>query len=203
MKAKIAIATVSGKAYYKTVNELKERGLLFTSLVPGETIPSMVRVVITTEKEKPLIEHPNVIVFNEDDDPKHVINEAFRIASGKEVYREVTIGVDPGRTFGIAILCDGNVFRTYEDLSLEATIDTILSALKENPAGTQIVRVGYGVPKLAEELLERLRRALRENIKMEIVSEEGTSHPAEISRGRKLSDADSALRIAHKRGREA
>jgi len=203
MRAKIAVATVSGKAYYKLVNELKERGLLFLSLVPGETIPSVVKVVITTEKEKPLIEHPNVVVFNENDDPKSAINRAFRISSGREVYREVTIGVDPGKTFGLAILCDGNILRTYQELSLEATIDNILVALKDNPANVQIVRVGYGVPKLAEELLERLRRGLRENVKLEIVGEEGTSHSIEKSGRSKLSDADSAVRIAQKRGREA
>ncbi len=200
MKSKIAVATISGKAYYKLVNELKGRGLLFLSLVPGETIPSTVKVVVTTEKEKPLIDHPNVIVFNEDEEPKSAINGAFRMALGKDVYREVTIGVDPGKTFGVAVLCDGNVLRTEEKLSLEGTIDTILLALKENTANAQIVRIGYGIPQLAEELIKRLRRALPENVKMEIVSEEGTSHPGEKSRGRKMSDADSAVRIAQKRG---
>ena len=119
MKAKIAIATVSGRAYYKLVNELKQRGLLFLSLVPGESIPSTVKVVITTEKEKQLIRHPNIIIFDESTDPKNVISEAYRIASGKEVCQEVTIGVDPGKTFGVAILCDGKVLRAEERLSLE------------------------------------------------------------------------------------
>jgi len=203
MRAKIAVATVSGKAYYKLVNELKERKLLFLSLLPGETIPGTARVVITTLNEKTLIDHPSVIVFNEDDDPKNAVNEAFRIAAGKEVYREVIIGVDPGRTFGIAVFCDENVLKTDEALSLEETIDNILSSLKENPANAQTVRIGYGIPKLAEELVRRLRRALPGNVKIEVVSEEGTSHSEVKSRGRKLSDADSALRIAQKRGREA
>lgn len=203
MTANIAVATVSGKAYYKLVKELKERRLVFLSLVPSGEIPSTVKVVVTTEKEKPLIEHPNVIIFNEDEDPKNVVNEVFRIASGKEFYKEVAVGVDPGKTFGIAILCDRNIMRAYEESSLEGTVDAVLSALKENPADTQIVRVGYGIPKLAEGIIERLRRVLRENIKIEIVSEERTSRPVEKSRGRKLSDADSAVRIAQKRGRKA
>jgi len=200
MKAKIAVATVSGKAYYKLVNELKERGLLFLSLVPGETIPLAIKVVITTEKEKPLIKHPNVIVFNEDEDPKKAVNGAFRMSLGKDVYREVAVGVDPGKTFGVAVLCDGNILKTEEEPSLEGTIDIILSALKENPAETQIVRIGYGIPKLVEELIRRLRRTLPENTKVEIVSEEGTSHPGEKSHRGKLSDADSAVKIAQKRG---
>jgi len=203
MKAKIAIATVSGRAYYKLVNELKQRGLLFLSLVPGESIPSTVKVVITTEKEKQLIRHPNIIIFDESTDPKNVISEAYRIASGKEVCQEVTIGVDPGKTFGVAILCDGKVLRAEERLSLEETIDVILSALKENPANVHIIKIGDGVPKLAEELQERLRRVIADNVRIEIVSEKGTSHLVEESRGRKLSDADSAIRIAQKKSYKA
>lgn len=200
MRTKIAVATVSGRAYYKLVKELKQRGLLFLSMVPGESIPSTVKVVIATEKERPQIKHPNVVVFNEDDDPKTAVSEAYRIASGKEIHQEVTIGVDPGKTFGIAILCDRNISRKEEGSSLEETIDTVLSALKENPANLQIIRIGDGVPKLAEELLQRLRRVLPDEVEVEIVSERGTSHSGNDSRGRKLSDADSAMMIAQRTG---
>ncbi|MFQ6095779.1 MAG: hypothetical protein ACE5NN_06515 [Candidatus Bathyarchaeia archaeon] len=203
MRAKIAVATVSGRAYYKLVKELKERGLLFLSLVPGETIPSTVKVVISTEKERHLIKHPNVVLFDENNDAKTVISEAHRIASGKEVYQEVAIGVDPGKTFGIAVLCDRNISRKEEGLSLEETVDTILSALKEYPAKHHIIRIGDGVPRLAEELVGRLRRVLPDDVEVETVSERGTSHSGNESRGRKLSDADSAVRIAQKKGNRA
>ena len=36
MKTKIAVATVAGKAYFLLINELKERGIDFLSVVPGE-----------------------------------------------------------------------------------------------------------------------------------------------------------------------
>ena len=203
MKAKIAVVTVSGRAYYKLVNELKKRGLPFLSLVPGEDIPSTIKVAVTTEKEKQLVKHPNIIVFYEEDDPKNVISEAYRLASGKEYYHEVVIGVDPGKIFGIAVLCDGNVLKTVERSTLEEAIDTILSALKENPASAYIIRVGDGVPDLAEEIIRRLRRAVSNEVEMEIVSERGTSHSGEGNRRRKLSDADSAVRIAQKKGYKA
>lgn len=203
MRTKIAVATVSGRAYYRLVKELKERGLVFLSLVPGEAIPSTIKVVVTTEEEKPLIEHPNVVIFHEKDDPKTVINEAHRLASDKEVYEEVSIGVDPGKTFGIAILCDGNVSRTEEGLSLEQTIDTILTALRDNPANSYTVKIGGGVPELAEELVQRIKKGLPDEVGVEIVSEEGTSHGGMESLGRRLSDADSAVWIARKRGDRA
>ena len=57
MKAKVAVATVSGKTYFLVVNELKERNMEFLSLVPGDPVPAEAKVVITTEKEKHLISH--------------------------------------------------------------------------------------------------------------------------------------------------
>ena len=62
-RAKIAVATVSGKAYYKLVNELKNRDIPFLSLVPGDSIPQSIKVVVTTEKEKPLIDHQRILVY--------------------------------------------------------------------------------------------------------------------------------------------
>ena len=55
MKEKVAVATVSGKAYFLLVNELRERGVDFLSIIPGQPVPAEAKVVMTTEKEKPLI----------------------------------------------------------------------------------------------------------------------------------------------------
>ena len=44
MKAKIAVATVSGKAYYLIVSELKKKNVPFLSLTPNERIPMEVKV---------------------------------------------------------------------------------------------------------------------------------------------------------------
>jgi len=201
MKAKIAVATVSGKAYFRLVKELKEQGLLFLSLVPGETIPSTVKVVITTEREKSKVVHPNIIVYDEEDDPKKAIQGVLSSAHEKDAHRSLIVGVDPGKTFGVAVLCDQNLLTTRQEISLEDTVDTILSVVKENPAPVQIVKIGNGVPELANELAGRLRKALPSNVKVEIVSEERTSLPRERRKGERLSDADSAARIAQKRGR--
>ncbi len=57
MKAEIAVATISGKAYYLIVSELKKKNIPFLSLTPDESIPTEIKVVITTEKEKRLINH--------------------------------------------------------------------------------------------------------------------------------------------------
>ena len=199
MRAKIAIATVSGKAYYKLVRELKERNLIFLSLLPSDKIPQTVKVVLTTREERDKVDHPNVLVYDAEEEPTEVIDEAIRIIQGKRLYEDVTIGVDTGKTFGVAIICDGNVLRAEDGLTLEKAIDMIITALKENPARNQTVRIGGGVPTIAEELLNRLNRALPESVKIEIVDEVGTSRIRSEEGRKKLTDADSAIRIAKRR----
>jgi len=200
MRSRIAVATVSGKAYYLLVKELKQRDLPFLSLIPGESIPPSIKVVITTDKEKHSIEHGTILVYNVEDDPSRIIDEAIRIVQNKEVYEEVAIGVDPGKTFGIAVLGDGKVLKKKEGLTLEMAVDTILTELKKNPAKIQKVKIGNGIPELAEEVSSRLKIALPDNATIEIVSEAGTSSLRGNGFRKKISDADSAIEIAKKRG---
>jgi hypothetical protein len=200
VRARIAVATVSGKAYYKLVNELKSRNIPFLSLVPGEPIPQSIGVVLTTDSEKSLINHQKVLVYNIEEDPSNVINEALRIITSKNLYEELIIGVDPGKTFGVAVLADGKILRRGEFSSIEKAIDMIFVELKNNPSKIQKIRIGKGVPDLAEEIARRLESSLPENIVIEMVDEAGTSTLKNMGFKRKLSDADSAIKIASKKG---
>lgn len=200
VKAQIAVATVSGRAYFKIVNKLKDMNLPFLSLVPGEPIPPWIKVVITTESEKQLISHPKVLAYNSELDPSSIVGEALRIIMSKEIYEDLVIGVDPGKTFGVAVIADGKTIRREEGLSMEKTIDLILDELKRNPSKNQTIRIGRGLPETAEEIARRLEAALPENILIEMVDENGTSTLKSRGFKRKLSDADSAIKIASKKG---
>jgi len=198
MRSKIAVSTVSGKAYYRLVNELKQRRLPFISLIPGEPIPPSIRVVITTDKEKTLVGHPTVLVYDAEAEPSGTIDEAMRIIQSKEAYGELAVGVDPGKTFGLAVLGDGKILKKEEGLTLEMAIDTILTELKRNPAKAQRIKIGKGIPELAEEIKRRLSRVLPQNVSIEMVSEAGTSTLRGKGFRKKMSDADSAMNIARK-----
>jgi len=202
MKAKIALATVSGRAYYKLVNELKRKGLLFWSLKPWDPIPLDAKVVITTSEERHYVTHPNVLIFDYESDPEMVVNEAIRIAEGKQSYEKVVIGVDPGKTYGVAVLGDDNVLKTTNCSSLEETISTILEGLGRLPTSVSVVKVGNGAPVYAKELLHSLDEALPEEVAIEIVSEAGTSRFAnETAHRRELRNVMSAIEIAGRKGK--
>lgn len=202
MKAEIAIATVSGKAYYLLVCELKQRKLPFLSLKPSDAVPLDIKVVITTEKERPMIKHPTVLVFDEETDAAEVVNEAIRAIEGKQDYENLVVGVDPGRTIGVAIMGDGKLLEALKCSSLNEVANIILSIFNRVPAVAKTVKIGNGTPTQTEELLKLLDETLPEDTTIEVVCEEGTSQLAkETTHRREVRDVMSALKIAERNGR--
>jgi hypothetical protein len=203
MKAKIAVATVSGKAYYLLVSELKKRGMNFLSLIPNESVPLDIEVVITTVAEQHLIHHPGILVYEDKTDPATVVDEAVRIIGGKKHYETIVVGVDPGKTFGLAVSSDGNVLETITCSAMDDTVNAILDVLGKLRSANRVVRVGSGAPSITTELLSLLDGLLPEDVVIEIVNEAGTSRfVGENLHKRGLRDAFSAVKIAERRGNQ-
>jgi hypothetical protein len=206
MNEKIAVATVSGKAYYLIVNELKRRNVPFLSLIPNDPIPAEVKAVITTKKEEHMIKHEKILTYHEGIELEALVNEALQIIQGKEHYEKIVIGVDPGEVFGLAVLADGRVIETENCFSVEETLNKIANILRnqeKNPTTITSVKIGDGVPTYKEELLRRLDNALPSNVILESVGEAGTDrYLSENEHRRGLRDIVSAIRIAGRNGQK-
>lgn len=203
-KPEIAVATVSGKAYYMIVDELERRNIPFLSLVPTEPIPIGIKVVLTTESEKHLVRNEKTLTYNEMTSPDMLINEALRVVQGKGQYEKMVIGVDPGQTIGVAVLTDGKVIETANCFGIEETQQKIVSILK-NSANARVnsitVKVGDGVPTCEEKLLRFLDKALPKDVMLESVREAGTNHDLNDTKNRRgLRDIISAIKIAGRNG---
>jgi hypothetical protein len=202
MKAKVAVATVQGKTYFLIVNKLKEKNIPFISLIPGETVPTEVKVVITTEKEKNRINHEKVLVYNGETEPDALADEIRKILQGKEAYEKIVIGVDPGDVFGLAVVADGKVNETANCFSIQEVLKKTETNVKtvDLAATVVAVKIGNGVPAY-KDLLEALDAALQPEVVLEVVSEAGTSHILNENKHRRgLRDIASAIRIAGRTG---
>jgi hypothetical protein len=202
MKVKVAVATVQGKAYFLIVNKLKERGIPFLSLVPGETVPAEVKAVITTEKEKHRVNHEKILVYNSETEPDALANEVIKILQGKEVYEKIVIGVDPGEVFGLAVIADGKVNETGNCFSIQEALAKISSVIKNVDFSSTAVsiKIGSGVPTY-KELIENLDLTLPPEVVLEVVSEAGTNSVLNENKHRRgLRDIASAIRIAGRAG---
>jgi len=202
MKAKVAVATVSGKTYFLIVNELKERKMDFLSIVPGAPVPAEVKVVITTEKEKHLINHERILVYDSKTAPTTLVNEAVRILQGKEAYEKIVVGIDPGEVFGLAVIADGKVNETGNYFSIQEILDKVKSIMKDiDIASTAVsIKIGNGIPAY-KNLLETLDSALPPEVVLEVVSEAGTDRHMDANKHRRgVRDIVSAMRIAGRVG---
>lgn len=202
MKAKVAVATVSGKAYFLIVNELRERNIDFLSLIPGNPVPAEAKVVITTEKEKHLISHERILVYDNDTTLTSVVNEAVKVLQGKESYEKIVVGIDPGEVFGLAVIADGKVNETGNCFSVQEVLDKVKKVITDfDVSSTAVsVKIGNGVPAY-KTLVETLDAALPPEVVLEVVSEAGTDRNIDEKKHRRgLRDIVSAIRIAGRTG---
>jgi hypothetical protein len=202
MTAEVAVATVQGKAYFLIVNKLKERDIPFLSLVPGETVPTDVKVVITTEQEKHLIRHERILVYDGETAPDSTANEIRKILQGKEAYEKIVIGIDPGEVFGLAVIADGKVNETANCFSVHEALTKVSSVIREVDfsSTTVTIKIGNGVPTY-KELIEEFDVALPTEVVLQVVSEAGTNRALNHNKHRRgLRDIASAIRIAGRAG---
>jgi hypothetical protein len=202
MKEKVAVATVQGKPYFLLVNQLREHNIPFLSLVPGESVPAKVKLVITTELEKDLVKHDKILIFHDENELDKIVNEVKKTLLGKE-YEKIVIGLDPGKATGLAVLADGKVIEQTNCYTTHEVINTILKSISNiNYSQTAVtVKIGNGVP-LYRVMLEELDNSLPPEITIEVVGEAGTNKPyQEKQRSRKIRHISSAIRIAGRNGR--
>jgi len=202
VKTKIAVATVNGRAYYELVNELQRKRLPFFSIKPWDPVPLDVKVVLTTKEEQGQISHPQTLFLKTESHPESVIDEAILIIQGKQNYQKIVVGVDPGKSCGIAFLGDNKVIETLTASSVETATNLVVDNLKRFQAETRLVRVGDGMPEYTKTLLVLLDAQLPEDVMIQIVVEVGTSRLTNKSVNRRvIRDTISAIRIAGRNGR--
>lgn len=202
MEAKIAVATVSGKAYYLLVKALKERKVDFLSLTPFENVPLNVKVVITSEAERKHIKHPSTVVYRENADASAVVDEAIRLIEGKTMFETLVVGLDPGKTFGLAVLNDGKVTKTFTCSSEDEAVKTVKDIFRqERESAVRVLKVGSSPSSYAGDLLSLFDDVLPKDVAIEVVQEAGTTHfSGQTVHKRRLKHVMAAIKIAERQG---
>jgi hypothetical protein len=198
MKSKVAVATVHGKAYFLIVTELKRRGIQFLSLIPGESIPEEIRVVVTTSLEKPRIAQGKILVYDPGMEPEVLGGEVLKALQGKENYATIAIGMDPRQVIGLAVAADGAIIESDNYFSIRDTITRVKNVLKtvDFSRTAVIVKIGNGVP-VFRKMLHAMDEELPPQVGLEIVEESGTNrYKQEAKHRRVFRHLVSAARIA-------
>jgi len=190
----IVVVTDDFEVYHDVVSELRERELAFTTVEPGEPLPTETSVVVTgagdsaeaagweLEAEPPVVEaDPGV--------PREAIEEAVRLLRGGAGRR--VIGVDPGEKPGIAVLDGDVVVATFQ-----VPPEEVPSVVRREAADAEdpLVRIGDGARLIGAKIVEEI-----DDVPVELVDETGTTpYLGEGTRG--VGDVLAAVNIARRAG---
>jgi len=188
MRKVLGVLTEDFRLYHDLVAALKARDIPFVSLSFARRVPETVGAVLTSPAEAPKVRSRHVVAVDEIDES---VAKALQLLKGKSEWRELLVGVDPGREPGVAIIGDGDVIDTRIAASPEAVAFHVRQAVRTFPARDVRVRVGHGDPTNRNRILNALGR---EPVRVEIVDEAGTTHRTPQP------DVDAAIVIARTPG---
>ncbi|MBI0582680.1 MAG: hypothetical protein ISF22_00480 [Methanomassiliicoccus sp.] len=184
----IGVMTRDFRFFHELVRLMREHRDQFVSLDPEDDVPDNVGVVITTREERPKVRFRKVVSA---DRPDIALEMARSRLSGRESFRNLVAGVDPGRRPGLAILGDGRVLVAETVGSPERVSDEIDRFRRCFPHERLIARVGHGDRTNRNRVIRAIWNSVDD---VEVVDETSTTRRTEEP------DADAAVSIAMSSG---
>jgi hypothetical protein len=184
----IVVATADFELYHGVVAELRERGVEFTTVEPGDAIPERTRVLITGDDD-PAPDEDVEVVHADPGDPRRAVEASL---SSLRDGGQTVVGVDPGERPGIAVL-SGEVVVAAFHVPLADAAEVIEGEIAD--ATDPIVRVGDGARLVGASLIDDL------DVPVELVDETGTT-PSLGTGARGMGDVLAAVNIARRSGEQ-
>ena len=190
----VALVTRDPTLYGEIAATLRERRIPSVSLLPGQSIPSRVAVVLTTPSEAKLVRHSRVLTVPPDGDRGALWAAVGHALHAKDATAEIIVGIDPGPRPGYAVLSGSAVIGEGVLESPEAIVEFTGHLRRRFPSRSIRHRVGSGDPVRRNRIVNGL---LAQRRSVELVDEQGTT-----PRGhRRPRDMLAARRIAVTAGR--
>lgn len=185
----IVVATEDFELYHDVVDELRDRGVTFTTIEPGDEYPPATRAVITTPQESVDPPPGTQVVDARPGAAREAVETALQHVRGED--GQLVVGVDPGSRPGIAVLCGKTVVAAFHVPAADAA-----DRIREEVAGptAPIVKIGDGARLHSARLVETL-----DDVQVELVDETGTT-PSLGTGASGMGDVLAAVNIALREG---
>ena len=188
IRARVGVATQSGRAYYQITSFLKQVRIPYVDVIPDAQRLSMHKnncsaplcnsnlLIITTRRERLQIAGNVVCLEDLGDDAGLAKQKLFSILYPLKESDWFVVGIDPGERTGLAafmnqVEVESAVFRSIED-----TLTRVQALLDNAPNMRKMVKIGAGMPKLADKLATDLGSKYDpEKVRIQLVDERGTS----------------------------
>ncbi|PSP31380.1 hypothetical protein BRC64_10320 [Halobacteriales archaeon QH_10_67_22] len=143
----IVVATDDFEVYHGVVNELRDRGVVFTTIEPDDDLPERTSVVVAADGEEPPVPDETPLVRADPDDARRAVDEVLALLRGGG--GRTVVGVDPGDRPGIAVLSGETVVAVFT-VPLADAADVVREEVAE--AVDPLVRVGDGARGMGDVL---------------------------------------------------
>lgn len=185
----IVVATEDFEVYHDVVSELRDRGVTFTTIEPGEQVPAEASVILTSEDDEPTVPPGVDHVRATPGAARTAVEEAVTLLRGGR--GRTVVGIDPGETPGIAVLSGDVVVATFQ-VPPDEVASVVHDEIAEAP--NPLVRIGDGARLIGARIIDDLG-----DVPVELVDETGTT--PYLGRGtRGISDIIAAVNIARMEG---
>lgn len=183
----IVVATTDFEVYHGVVNELRDRGVQFTTQEPDEQLPDTAELLITAEDESQIdidIDTDIEVVRADAGDPRSAVESALSLLRGEG---RTIVGIDPGDRPGIAVFSGDMIVAAFH-----VPIADAADMIREEIEGAidPIVRIGDGARLQGARIIDELP-----DIPVELVDETGTT-PYLGTGARGMGDVLAAANIA-------
>jgi len=183
----IVVATADFQVYHGVVNELRGRGVPFTTIESDDPLPERADILVTgpDSDRDPAIE----VVRADPEDPRRAVEDVLAILRGGG--GRTVVGIDPGEQPGVAILVGGTVVAAFQVPAGDAA-EVVAEEVADAP--NPLVRIGDGARLVGARIIDDL-----EDVPVELVDETGTT-PYLGTGARGMADVLAAVNIAHMEG---
>ena len=185
----IVVATEDFEVYHDVVNELRDRGVTFTTIEPGDEWPDRVDVAVVATDEAVDVPDGVPVVEADPDDPRSAVEAV--VTSLRGTAGRTVVGIDPGERPGVAVL-EGDVVVAAFQVPAAQAGDVVREEIEDAP--DPLVRIGDGARLVGARIIDDI-----EDVPVELVDESGTT-PYLGSGARGMGDVLAAVNIARLEG---
>jgi hypothetical protein len=222
-RAEVGVATSSGKSYYAITSLLKRARIPYVDVLLGADEGksenriknslllshyeiSPLKLVITTRKERLQVLANEVLCIEElGEDLGIARQKILSILHPLKESDRFVVGIDPGQRTGIAAFMNHIEVDSDVLVSIDDTVSRTKRLLDNAPKMKRIVKIGSGMPLLAEKIASSLGSLYtdRDQIRIQLVDERGTSSLYANGKSQfRTRDQRSAKLIAFREGRD-
>lgn len=183
----VVVATADFEVYHGVVNELRDRGVTFTTVEPDDDLPESATVLVRSADDEFETKIPTVVA--DPANPRLAVEEALVTLRGGE--GQLVVGIDPGTRPGVAVLSGETIVAAFH-VPLNDVAEVVHEEVSD--AADPLVRIGDGARLQGAKLIRKLK-----DVPVELVDETGTT-PYLGTGARGMGDVLAAVNIAQLEG---